>query len=143
MVGGGEDLARCQWCVGAPGIGVFLARAFAVSGDERYLTAARGAADATFAHGDVRANPSVCHGLAGNAELFLTLYRVTGERQWWERALEFARRCLPYRSVTPEGDLWQADEAGISSPDFFCGAAGTGHFFLRLILWPALDLPFA
>jgi lantibiotic modifying enzyme len=143
VVGGGDDLARCQWCGGAPGIGVFLARAHATLGDGRYLSAAIGAADATFAHGDVRANASVCHGLAGNAEIFLTLYRVTGERPWWDRARDFAHRCLAYRTSTAEGDLWQADEPGISSPDFFCGAAGTGHFFLRLALWPELDLPFA
>ena len=143
VVGGGDDLGRCQWCVGAPGIGVFFATAYAVLGDARYLDAARSAAEATFAHGDVRGNPSFCHGLAGNAQLFLALHRATGETLWLERAHHFARQCLAYRTTTSDGDEWQADEPGLVSPDFFCGAAGTGHFLLQLAAWPELDLPFA
>jgi hypothetical protein len=80
----------------------------------------------------VRRNPVQCHGLAGNAELFLELYRATGKPLWLDRAHDFAQRMFAYRSATPEGDVWQADDPGYASPDFMFGAAGTGHFFLRL-----------
>ena len=39
-----------------------------------------------FAYGDVRRNPSQCHGLAGNGELFVELYRLTGDARWRHRA---------------------------------------------------------
>ena len=34
--------------------------------------------------------------------------------------------------------MWSADEKGLFSPDFMCGATGTGHFFLRL--WKPQEL---
>lgn len=141
-IGGGEDFARCQWCVGAPGIGFFLAHAAALLGEPAYRAGALAAAETTYAHGDVRRNPSQCHGLAGSAECFLALYRLTRTPIWLDRAYEFARQAIAYRTDTAEGERWQADEPGISSPDFFCGAAGIGHFFLRLRSPDTVALPF-
>ena len=145
----GEDL-RCQWCYGASGVGLFFAKAHealgpggaggpdgsGATGDAAgYLATAEAAGEATFAYGDVRRNAVQCHGLAGNAELFLELYRVaepTRKRLWLDRAHDFAQRMFAYRTRTPAGDVWQADDPGCFSPDFMYGAAGTGHFFLRL-----------
>lgn len=141
VIGRADDLARCQWCIGAPGIGFFFAGAHQVLGEPTYLAAAKAAGETTHAYGDVRGNPSQCHGLAGSAELFLELYRTTRAPLWLDRAHEFALRALRYRTATPEGDVWQADEPGYHSPDFFCGAAGAGHFFLRL--QARVRLPFA
>jgi lantibiotic modifying enzyme len=129
---GATDLRRCQWCHGSPGVGLFFARAFEVLGDGACLGVAEAAGETTFAYGDVRGNPSQCHGLAGNAELFLELYRLTGASSWLERAGDFAGRALAYRIPAPGGETWQADDPGHSSPDYLCGAAGVGHFFLRL-----------
>jgi hypothetical protein len=130
----GEDL-RCQLCHGASGVGLFFVKAHEVlgaTGAPEALATARAAGEATYAYGDVRHNAVQCHGLAGNAELFLELYRVTGERLWLERAYEFARLAFAYRRETPQGEEWQADDPGCYSPDFLYGAGGTGHFFLRL-----------
>jgi lantibiotic modifying enzyme len=139
---GGDDPARCQWCAGAPGIGFFFARAAEVLGEPAYLDAARSAAATTVAFGDVRRNPSQCHGLSGSAEVFLALYRLTAEPAWLAQAHDFARRALAYRTATTAGETWQADEPGHSSPDFFCGAAGVGHFYLRLLDPQGLRVPF-
>ncbi|MGH2371728.1 MAG: lanthionine synthetase LanC family protein, partial [Chloroflexota bacterium] len=127
----GEDL-RCQWCYGASGVGLFFVKAYQALHTPDYLATAEAAGETTFQYGDVRRNPSQCHGLAGNAELFLELYRATHKPLWLTRAHDFATRALAYRSVTPEGETWQADDPGYASPDFFFGASGTGHFFLRL-----------
>lgn len=130
----GEDL-RCQWCYGASGVGLFFAKAHEALGTgaaAEYLATAEAAGETTFQYGDVRRNAVQCHGLAGNAELFLELYRITRRPLWLDRAHDFARRAFAYRTRTPEGDVWQADDAGYHSPDFLYGAAGTGHFFLRL-----------
>jgi lantibiotic modifying enzyme len=126
-------LTRCQWCNGAPGVGLFFVTAYEILGEAAYLATAEGAGEATFAYGDGRANPSYCHGLAGNAELFIELYRVGGAPRWGARAHDFARRMLAYRTTGAAGDTWPADEPGTAAPDFLCGAAGVGHAFLRLL----------
>jgi lantibiotic modifying enzyme len=130
----GEEL-RCQWCYGAAGVGLFFVRAHEVlgpGGAPEALATAQAAGETTFQYGDVRHNPVQCHGLAGNGELFLELYRVTREERWRERAHTFARQAFAYRRETPSGEVWQADDPGYDSPDFLYGASGTGHFFLRL-----------
>ena len=48
------------------------------------------------------------------------------------RALEFANKVLRYRDVLSEGDVWPTDAPGVYSADFMYGAAGIGHFLLRL-----------
>jgi rhamnogalacturonyl hydrolase YesR len=138
---GEADLTRFQGCYGAPAVGLFLVKAHEVTGERRFLRLAEAAGAATFAAGDVRRNPSQCHGLAGNAELFLELHRATGDDTWREGAHDFARRALAYRTSTPEGDVWQADEPGVHSPDYMCGAAGVGHFFLQLLSPAQVRLP--
>jgi class IV lanthipeptide synthase len=127
----GEAL-QVQWCSGAPGVGIFFAKAFEAFGDPKDLETAEAAGECTFQYGDVRRNACQCHGLAGNGELLIDLYHATCKQLWLDRAHDFARRVFAYRRVTPAGDEWQADDAGFYSPEFMLGAAGTGHFFLRL-----------
>jgi lantibiotic modifying enzyme len=129
---GQEEMNRCQWCHGSPGVGLFYARACEILKDPSCLKTAEAAGEATFRHGDIRHNPSQCHGLSGNAELFIELYRITRNALWLDRAHDFAKLALAYRKTGPEGDTWQADDPGYESPDFMCGASGAGHFFLRL-----------
>jgi lantibiotic modifying enzyme len=126
-------VTRCQWCNGAPGIGLFFAGAYETLSDAAYLAAAEAAGEATYAYGDGRGNPTYCHGLAGNAELLVELHRITGAQRWRDRALDFSQRMLSYRIPTADGDRWPGDDLGTSAPDFMCGAAGTGHLFLRLM----------
>jgi lantibiotic modifying enzyme len=137
-----ERELRCQWCNGAPGVGLFFVKAYDVLGDPAYLRTAEAAGEATYQYGDVRRNPVQCHGLAGQGELLLDLYRSSHDGRWLERAHHFAQLALAYRTVTPEGDVWQADDPGYSSPDFMCGASGTGHFFLRLWQPDRISRPF-
>jgi lantibiotic modifying enzyme len=144
----GEEL-KCQWCYGASGVGLLFCRAHEAlrsrsqpgpQGPERreepdrpgYLAIAGAAGETTYAYGDARRNPCLCHGLAGSVELFLELHRLTGEDLWQARAAEFADLMLGYRTEQPDGDVWQSDDPGCSSPDFLYGVAGTGHTFLRL-----------
>jgi lantibiotic biosynthesis protein len=140
----GEAL-RCQWCYGAPGVGLFFVKAFEALGDPEYLVTAEAAGEATYQYGDVRQNAVQCHGMAGNADLFLDLYRAcpdpSRKHLWLDRAHDFGRRMFAYRTIAPEGDVWQADDPGVSSPDYMMGAAGTGHFFLRLWRPDEIDRP--
>ena len=127
----GEE-RRCQWCYGASGVGLFFAKAAATLGDTSYRDLAVAAGESTYVYGDVRHNPSLCHGLAGSADLFLDLHQLTDDAVWRDRAVEFARLIVRYRHPSPEGDLWQSDDPDCHSPDYLYGVSGTGHFFLRL-----------
>ena len=137
-----EGRLRCQWCRGAPGVGLCLASCYEVLGEPRYLATAEAAGETTYRYGDVRANPSLCHGLCGNAALFLALYRTTRRSLWLERAHAFAARALTYRTAAPAGDVWQGDAPDSASPDLMCGAAGVGHFLLHLLEPDRVRLPF-
>jgi len=129
----GEE-RRCQWCRGASGIALFFTKAHEAlgSGERDYLGTAVAAGECTYAYGDARRNPCQCHGLAGGAELFLELHRLTQDTLWLDRAAEFARLMLGFRTEASQGDQWQSDDAGCASPDFLYGVSGTGHTFLRL-----------
>ena len=130
-----------QWCTGAPGIGLFYATAYEVLGETSFLELAKAAGESTWAAGDVRHNPSQCHGLAGSAHLLLELARLTHEAVWWERTAEVVRRALAYRTAGPDGEAWLADEPGLCSPDFMSGAAGVGHLFLRVVAPDRFPMP--
>ena len=125
-------MSRCQWSHGSPGIGLAFLRAAEIFGEPRLRRAALLAGEATYGYGDFRKNPTQCVGLAGGGDLLLELWRVTGEGRWLERAREFGEKVLAYRAVLPEGEAWPTDEPGLYTADFMYGAAGTGHFLLRL-----------
>ena len=124
---------RCAWCHGAAGVGRFWTEAYAALREPSFLETAIAAAECTYAYGDYRSAAIQCHGLSGNGELFLELFRLTRDQRWLDRAAEFARLCMAYRLRTPEGDAWQTDVPGNTSPDYVYGGAGPGHFFLRLL----------
>ena len=132
---------RVQWCHGAPGIGLAAARAAEVFGDHAFRRFAERCAHATLAAGDFRSNPSQCHGLAGNAELFIELARVTGNDSWLAHARAFGDHALAYREEHDGEVRWMGDEPGNYSPDFMLGSAGLGHFFLRLARPGEVQMP--
>lgn len=136
-----KEKAEWQWCHGSAGIGLFYTKAYEVMSEEYYLKTAKAAGETTFAYGDFRNSPIQCHGLSGNAELFIELYRLTQDNLWLERARDFATRIFSYRITSPEGYIWQIDGPGLYSPDFLCGAAGIGHFYLRLGASDQLRMP--
>lgn len=47
-----------------------------------------------------------------------------------------------YRAELPEGDAWPTDEPGHWSQDFFYGASGLGHYFLRVFDPHGVRMPF-
>ena len=127
------ETAKCQWCHGAVGVGQYLARAYVQTLDSRHLKAAVAAAECTYAYGDNTNRAGQCHGLTSKAELFLELGRITDDVMWYDRTSEFMQLTLGYRHETPEGVRWEADGPGVYSPDLMRGAAGVGHFCLRII----------
>jgi lantibiotic modifying enzyme len=129
----GSELSRCQYSHGAAGIGLVFCLLSSVLKDTNLLAVAEQAGEASYRYGDFRHNPTLCTGLAGSGQLFVELFRATEEIKWRDRAREFARTAISYKSATKDGDRWPTDTAGHSSPDYTYGAAGTGHFLLRAL----------
>jgi hypothetical protein len=87
-----RPLSRVQWCHGAPGIVIALARLSPGDGAHGALLAAGG--ELTWEAGPVARNAGLCHGTAGNGFAFLRLFERTGDERWLERARAFAMHAL-------------------------------------------------
>ncbi|WDT88690.1 hypothetical protein H0E86_21100 [Streptomyces sp. SCSIO-PteL053] len=124
-------MGQTHWCSGSSGIGTFLVRLWARTGDERYREAAVGAAagvrDAMWL-----SSPAACHGLAGNAEFLLDMSAALGDPRYREQAGELAA-CIHTRAVRRDGLLVVPDESlEAVTGGYQTGAAGTVGMLLRL-----------
>ena len=85
----GDDTGRrpVQWCHGSPGIVISLAGLPANDETDRFLAAG---GELTWRAGPLAKGVGLCHGTAGNAYAFLSLYSRSGDERWLERARMFA-----------------------------------------------------
>ncbi|KAJ4975997.1 hypothetical protein NE237_001103 [Protea cynaroides] len=77
---GSESDHLVQWCHGAPGVTLTLAKAAEVfEGEvrEEFLRAAADGGEVVWNRGLLK-QVGICHGVSGNAYTFLVLYRLTG-----------------------------------------------------------------
>jgi hypothetical protein len=125
------------WCHGAPGIALSRLRAYEVLHDESCkdeaitaLQTTREMVGATLRSGI--GNYSLCHGLAGNAEVLLYGRKVLG-REWADGhvgAFEVANAGI--ETYADRGLSWPCGTGGGETPSLMLGLAGIGHFYLRL-----------
>ncbi|HEU0053074.1 MAG TPA: lanthionine synthetase LanC family protein [Longimicrobium sp.] len=131
-----EPSYAMAWCHGAPGIGLSRVRAWRLTGDDVYRQEAEVALRTT-AH-SIQATAqtgstgfSLCHGDAGNAELFLLAEEAFGGGQYRALAEEvgargvtwYLRQRAPWPCGIPDGG---------ETPNLMLGLAGIGYFYLRL-----------
>jgi lantibiotic modifying enzyme len=110
LLGGSESPREADlvhWCHGAPGILPTLCKASEVFGENRYLDAARRAADCVWSQGILRKGLGICHGIAGSVLGLLTFYRVTREERYLYRALRlcettWSEHCLATMRSSPD-----------------------------------------
>ncbi|KAI9209707.1 uncharacterized protein BJ171DRAFT_484820 [Polychytrium aggregatum] len=95
-----ESVELVQFCHGAAGVGLCFAKAYELLMDDSYLAEAKGASDVVWHRGLLRKGVSLCHGISGNAMLFLTLLRITNDIRFWYRATKFASAALEHPSET-------------------------------------------
>jgi class II lanthipeptide synthase len=121
------------WCHGAPGGALARLRALELNGEAGLAGETRDALASTqewvssaVASGAV--NYSLCHGVAGNAEVLLEGHEL----------LPPARSCA-YEAATAgidayhvRGRRWPSGAHGGATPCLFLGLAGIGRFYLRL-----------
>ncbi len=122
------------WCHGAPGIGMSRLRAFELTRRDDLRD------EALIALRSTRNNPAgiateysfgLCHGTAGNAELFLRAWEVLGDQEGLTFAESLADKGIA--EYGESGKPWPSglDEAG-EAPGLMLGLAGIGYFYLRL-----------
>ncbi|XVF18915.1 hypothetical protein REPUB_Repub11eG0064800 [Reevesia pubescens] len=86
---GSESDRLVHWCHGAPGVTLTLVKAAEVFGDKEFLQAAVDAGEVVWKRGLLK-RVGICHGISGNAYVFLSLYRLTGNAEYIYRAKAFA-----------------------------------------------------
>jgi lantibiotic modifying enzyme len=147
MAGSSGRKFASLWCHGAPGIALARLRSVQLNADEQApaearvaLGTTRRAVEAELAHGG---NFSVCHGLAGNAEILLHGFAALGfERDADVRlALRVAGEGIERYAASPGG--WPCGTFEGETAGLFLGLAGIGRFYLRLAEpWlPSLVMP--
>ena len=124
------------WCHGAPGIGLSRLRCFQLTGDLELRKDAEAAIRTTMKTLDPglyggQTNFSLCHGLAGNAELLIYAAEVLHRNDCTAAAQHLGLQGIQMyeknRLPWPCGVL-----GGGESPNLLLGLAGIGYFFLRL-----------
>jgi Lanthionine synthetase C-like protein/HopA1 effector protein family len=125
------------WCHGAPGIALSRLRAYEIIKNEKYKAEAIIALQTTYRAIQTQlysgmTNFSLCHGLAGNAEVLLIGNRVLGEEFaiGTKVAKEVAR--VGIEMYAKSGHQWPCGTAGGTTPSLMVGLAGIGYFYLRL-----------
>ncbi len=122
---------KSHWCSGSSGIGTFLARVWAVTGDAQLEAAVRAAALAVH-RSRWTAGSSQCHGLAGDADFLLDLAQMTGDHRYHAWAQELAV-ALYRRHALRDGRRVPADETGMTvSADYGTGLSGVLALLVRL-----------
>ena len=122
------------WCHGAPGIGLSRLRAYEILQHSDYLQQAEAALRTTVRmlnQSSQHENYSLCHGVAGNAELLLyasqvlgrTEYRTVAEHVGTLGIQQYEQNHIPW----PCGVM-----GGGETPNLMLGLAGIGYFYLRL-----------
>ena len=123
----------CAWCHGAPGIGLSRLRAFQLTDNEAFKSAAKVAVDTTLRHFGRKelGNYSLCHGVFGNADLLLNAAEILGDPALAEKVagvaeeavIQHARRKIPF----PNGA-----QSDFNTHDMMLGMSGIGYGFLRV-----------
>jgi hypothetical protein len=110
---GKDGRIRVQWCHGAPGVVISLARL--ARGDSDFVELLLAGGELTWQAGPLDKGAGLCHGTAGNGFAFLKLFELTQDEEWLERARRFAAHALvqteSVRSTYGRGrdSLWTGD----------------------------------
>lgn len=127
-----EDRKRdvlVHWCHGAPGIALTLVKAVKVFGDKEFLEAAINAAEVVWNRGLFK-RVGICHGISGNAYVFLSLYQLTGNIEFLYKAKAFTCFLLDRaHKLISAGEM----HGGDSPYSMFEGMGGMTYLFLDMI----------
>jgi lantibiotic biosynthesis protein len=125
------------WCHGAPGIALSRLRAFQILNDDTCKAEAITALHTT--HSAIRRwldsgneNYSLCHGLAGNAQVLLYGCQVLGDELTGDHELVAEVANAGLEMYGKRGGQWPCGAGSGETPNLMLGLAGIGYFYLRL-----------
>ena len=126
-----------QWCHGAAGISLSRLRAYQLVSDEicREEAVAGIANTRTMVTDNLTrpsANYSLCHGLAGDAEVLLHAAEILGSGWAEERTLAIRVADEGIERFATTARPWPCGARNGLTPNLMAGLAGIGHFYLRL-----------
>ncbi len=131
------------WCHGAPGIGMARLRACELLPDHQGLRQDLERAISVTAHSTAQAlthsiqHFSLCHGVAGNAELLCLAAMAESRPDLFAIADQLGLRGVELYGSG--GAVWPCGIGnGAENPNLMLGTAGIGHFYLRLYAQQAL-----
>jgi hypothetical protein len=119
-----------HWCSGSSGVGTFLIRLWAHTGEWRFRNMAE-AAGAAIRRDRWYSSNATCHGLPGDGEFLLDLADFTGERHYRDWAEELAA-VMHARHMIKDGLVVLPDENFGTTVGYQTGLSGAVHFLLRL-----------
>ncbi|WJX43752.1 LanC-like protein gcl2 [Trifolium repens] len=121
--------ALVHWCHGAPGVALTLVKAAKVFGDKEFLDAAIEAGEVVWSRGLLK-RVGICHGISGNAYVFLSLYQHTGNVKYLYRAKAFACFLLDRaHNLISRGEMHGGDRPY----SLFEGVGGMAYLFLDMV----------
>lgn len=124
----GGSRGGALWCHGAAGITRFLAHAARLDLFPGVADLCRAGARAVAAARS--GGPGQCHGLAGNADVLVDVYRATGDRSHLDAASELGRLLTAF--VEEPDSLVPPSPGAVHSDDLMNGWAGVLTCLLRL-----------
>ena len=123
------------WCHGAPGIGMARLRAWSLTENDSFerslTTSLRITARSILSSLSNSPNFSLCHGVAGNVELFLEC-KLHDFRDESDSLVEAVAQYGIERYALPRQPWPSGHDGAYQSPNLMLGLAGTGYFYLRL-----------
>lgn len=127
----GAPPAGAAWCHGATGVGRFFLHAAGLDVLPGALDLAARAARAD-ARGGRHLGPVRCHGLAGNIEFLLDVYRATADPSFLAEAHSLARLLEAFGRERDGLYVFPSDAPDTFAPDYMTGYAGVATCMLRL-----------
>ncbi|XP_023734509.1 lanC-like protein GCL2 [Lactuca sativa] len=116
------------WCHGASGVALTLVKAAEVFEDKEFLEAAIDASKVVWDRGLLK-KVGICHGISGNAYVFLSLYKMTGSVEFLHKAKAFACFLLDKsHKLISEGEM----HGGDNPYSLFEGIGGMAYLFLDM-----------
>ena len=119
------------WCHGAAGIGRFFLHASMCDIFPDADNIAKRAAEMV-AHSTRGANPTQCHGLAGNTEFLLDMYQATKDRHYLKMAFTFGELLETFATKQDGYLVFPSEAPTIITPDYMVGYGGIAVCLLRL-----------
>jgi len=119
------------WCNGAVGICFSRLRAYELTGNQIYKDESEDALSTVLRYDMTNQNYSLCHGIAGTADLFIYASQVLGDIGYKDVANQKGREGI--EQIEEKGLPWPCGSSLHGETlNLMSGLAGIGYFYLRL-----------